>query len=255
MSVAVVLPARLASTRLANKLLLEAAGKTILEYTLDRAREAQKLSAGLITNILVAADDTKLITVAERAGARAVMTDPNHQSGTDRIAEAARSLKEQYIVKLQADEPEINPEYIVKTARLLTDDTRAPEMSTLATPIYDEEKWLKPNIVKVIVGNCGKALYFSRAPIPFVREAADANVLQIAGRRVYGFHHIGIYGYRAEFLQKYNSLPPSALEKMERLEQLRALDAGCTIKVAVVDSNPPGIDTAEDYAAFCKRVR
>jgi len=254
MSVAVVLPARLASTRLANKLLLEAAGKTILEHTLDRAREAQKLSAGLITNILVAADDAKLIAIAERAGARAVMTDPNHQSGTDRIAEAARGLKETYIVNLQADEPEINPEYIVKTARLLTDDPKAPEMSTLATPIYDEEKWLKPNIVKVIVGNCGKALYFSRAPIPFVREAADANAWQIAGRRVFGFHHIGIYGYRAEFLQKYNSLPPSALEKMERLEQLRALDAGCTIKVAVVDSNPPGIDTAEDYKAFLKRV-
>lgn len=253
MSVAVILPARLASTRLANKLLLEAAGKTILEHTLDRAREAQARSGGVITALLVAADDAKLIAVAERAGVKAVLTDPNHQSGTDRIAEAAQNVSEKYIVNLQADEPEIHPDYVVKAAKLLLSPD-APEMSTLATPIYDFEKWQKPNIVKVIVGNSGKALYFSRAPIPFLREESDAMAWQIAGRRVYGFHHIGIYGYRSEFLQKYKSLPPSALEKMERLEQLRVLDAGYTIKVNIVDNNPPGIDTPEDFENFLKRA-
>jgi 3-deoxy-manno-octulosonate cytidylyltransferase (CMP-KDO synthetase) len=253
MSVAVILPARMASTRLPGKLLLEAGGKTILEHTVERAKAARALSGGTITRILVAADDERLMSVAARAGVDAVMTDPNHPSGTDRVAEAARALDEEIIVNVQADEPEIDPASILRVAALLREDTRA-SMSTLATPIFDEDIWWKPNVVKVITSQTGNALYFSRSPIPHLREEADSGIFQMSGRRVYGLHHIGIYGYRAAFLQGYKTLPASILEKLERLEQLRALDAGHTIKVAIVDSNPPGIDTQADYEQFCNRI-
>ncbi|MCY3022468.1 MAG: 3-deoxy-manno-octulosonate cytidylyltransferase [Planctomycetota bacterium] len=255
MSVAVILPARLKSTRLPNKLLLEAAGKTILEHTVGRAREAQAASNGMITRVLVAADDEKLIAAAKRAGVEAVMTDPNHTSGTDRIAEAARSVREDIVVNLQADEPEIDPSCIVCVAALLAGQ-RAPRasMATLAVPIHDEQTWRAPNVVKVVVTKEGCALYFSRAPIPFVRDERDAAAWTMDGKRVYGLHHLGIYAYRREFLLAYKSLPESRLEKLERLEQLRALEAGHTIAVAVVAGNPPGIDTPDDYEAFCKRL-
>jgi 3-deoxy-manno-octulosonate cytidylyltransferase (CMP-KDO synthetase) len=253
MSVAIILPARLKSTRLPDKLLLEAAGKTILEHTLERAREAQAASKGLITRILVAADDQKLIAVAKRAGADAVMTDPNHASGSDRVAEAARTISEEIIVNLQADEPEIDPQSVLLAAKLLVESGGSAPMSTLAVPIFDEAEWKKSNIVKVIVSGSGDALYFSRAPIPFIREPNEAPPWTIGGKRVFGLHHLGLYAYRKDFLLGYKALPESKLEKLEKLEQLRAIEAGHKIKVGVVGSNPPGIDTPEDYAAFVKR--
>ena len=268
MSVAVVLPARLKSTRLPDKLLLEAGGKTILEHTIARAREAQAASQGMIARILVAADDEKLLAAARRAGAEAVMTDPDHTSGTDRIAEAARDLREDIIVNLQADEPELDPCSIILVAKLLeTEKIQNPEskiqnpqvpMATLAVPIFDEAEWKKTNVVKVVLGGNGNALYFSRAPIPFMRDEpgpSGRKVWCIDGRRVYGYHHVGLYAYRREFLLGYKALPKSKLERLEKLEQLRALEAGYMIKVGIVAANPPGIDTPEDYAAFVERVK
>ncbi len=254
MNAALVLPARLASTRLPNKLLLNDSGKTVLEHTLDRAREAMALSNGLIVRILVAADDERLIAAARRGGADAVLTRADHTSGTDRIAEAAEKLSEELIVNLQADEPEIDPANVVLAARLLAGSTESAPMSTLAVPIYDEEKFLKTSVVKVVVSGTGNALYFSRAPIPHLRDAADAHLLNVGGRRVYSYHHLGLYAYRRAFLLGYKNLPASLLEKLEKLEQLRALEAGHTIKVGIATSNPPGIDTPEDYAAFLKRI-
>lgn len=252
--VAVILPARLKSTRLPNKLLLEAAGQTILQHTIARAKEAQAASQGLITRVLVAADDQKLIAAATRAGVQAVMTDPNHSSGTDRIAEAARTLPEDVIVNLQADEPEIDPANIVLVARLLSEAGTQFPMATLAVPIHDEQTWRAPNVVKVVVDADACALYFSRAPIPFARNPDAEPVWKIRGQRVYGLHHLGLYAYRREFLLAYHSLPASKLEHLEKLEQLRALEAGCRIKVGIVAGNPPGIDTREEYEALLKRL-
>lgn len=256
MSVAIILPARLASTRLPNKLLLEAAGKTILEHTIARAQQAMAAAKGFITRIIVAADDPSLIAAAQRAGAQAVLTDPNHTSGTDRIAEAAKELKEDIVVNLQADEPEIDPNCLLLAASMLVSSPDTIKMSTLAVPIFDDAEYRKPNVVKVVVNAGGHAMYFSRAPIPFVREPGDptsANAWRIDGRRVFGLHHVGLYGYRRKFLLNYKHLPPSPLEQLEKLEQLRALEAGYTIKVGLIQSHPPGIDTPEDYQAFVAR--
>ncbi|HLX61794.1 MAG TPA: 3-deoxy-manno-octulosonate cytidylyltransferase [Planctomycetota bacterium] len=254
MHAAIVLPARLASTRLPNKLLLDRSGKTVLEHTLDRARTAQAASHGLISRILVAADDPQLIAAAQRAGIDAVMTRPDHASGTDRIAEAAEKLSEDIIINLQADEPEIDPANVVLVARLLAESTGAP-VSTLAVPIYENAQFLKTNVVKVIVASNGNALYFSRAPIPHVRDTEVAPVWVLNGKAVYGYHHLGLYAYRRAFLLGYKNLPASLLEKLEKLEQLRALEAGFAIKVGIVQSNPPGIDTPEDYEAFLARIK
>jgi len=254
MSVAIILPARLASTRLPNKLLLDRSGKTVLEHTIDRAFEA--ISQGLVARIIVATDNRLIAEAANRANVEAVMTSPDHTSGTDRIAEVAANLKEEIIVNLQADEPEIDPKNIRAVAQLLSAPEKAP-MATLAVPIFDESLWQKSSVVKVVVSGNGHAMYFSRATIPFVRDDSPpaAPLWQENGRRVFGLHHVGIYAYRRDFLLGYKSLPASKLEQLEKLEQLRALEAGHSIKVAVVEHNPPGIDTPEDYEAFLQRLK
>jgi 3-deoxy-manno-octulosonate cytidylyltransferase (CMP-KDO synthetase) len=253
MSVAIVLPARLKSTRLPNKLLLNRTGKTLLEHSIDRAKLAQAAYPKLFTTIRVACDDEQLIVAAKRAGVDAVMTDPNHQSGTDRIAEAAKDLKEEIIVNLQADEPEIELEYVRKVAELLNHADSSATMGTLATYIHDEATFRNPNVVKVIVDNLPtRAIYFSRAPIPFSRDGASYGG---PGKHIYGLHHIGIYSYRHDFLNKFVTLPPSRLEQVEKLEQLRALENGATIGIALVPKHFPGIDTPEDYEAFLQRQK
>jgi 3-deoxy-manno-octulosonate cytidylyltransferase (CMP-KDO synthetase) len=255
MSVAVILPARLQSTRLPNKLLLTAGGKTILEHTIARAKEA--VAAGLDARIIVAADDEQLMAVAKRAGVDAVLTRRDHTSGTDRIAEAAATLKEDIIVNLQADEPEIDPRSIQLVAGLLSATGETAPMATLAVPIFDAAEWKKSNVVKVVVSGNGRALYFSRAPIPLIRDEPDPasrKAWTIGGKRVYGLHHLGIYAYTRAFLLSYKTLPASKLETLEKLEQLRALEAGYAIKVGIVERNPPGIDTPEDFEAFVKRL-
>ena len=254
MKVAIVLPARLASTRLPQKLLLAATGKTVLEHTLERAQAAQAASGGLITRVLVAADDPKLVAIAQRAGAAAVLTSPRHPSGTERIAEAAANLEEEIIINVQADEPEIDPASILRVASLLCAPGERAPMATLAKPLFDRDLWLKPSVVKVVVSAAGYALYFTRAAVPFVRDGGGAApALTVGGQRAWGLHHLGLYAYRRAFLLAYAALPPSQLEQLEKLEQLRALEAGHRIRVGLVESGPPGIDTAEDYAAFVAR--
>jgi 3-deoxy-manno-octulosonate cytidylyltransferase (CMP-KDO synthetase) len=255
MNVAIVLPARLKSTRLPNKLLLNRTGKTLLEHSIDRAKLAQAAYPKLFTTIRVACDDEQLIVAAKRAGVDAVMTDRNHQSGTDRIAEAAKDLKEEIIVNLQADEPEIELEYVRKVAELLQRADTPAVMGTLATFIYDETTFRNPNVVKVVVDDIPtRAIYFSRAPIPYSREGLPYG--GPTGKHVYGLHHIGIYSYRHEFLNRFVTLPqPSRLEQVEKLEQLRALENGATIGIALVPKHFPGIDTPEDYEAFLQRQK
>jgi 3-deoxy-manno-octulosonate cytidylyltransferase (CMP-KDO synthetase) len=266
MSVAIVLPARLKSTRLPNKLLLSATGKTLLEHTIGRAKVAQALYPRLFTTIRVACDDEQLVAAAKRTGVDAVMTSPDHQSGTDRIAEAATDLKEEIIVNLQADEPEVDPEFLHSVSWPLTQtDDKIPGISsvsitTLATFIFDEATFKNPNVVKVTLANNRRALYFSRSPIPYPRDGDRADFIRFKDekgveQRVFGFHHIGIYGYRREFLAKFVALRPSVNEQIERLEQLRALDNGYAIQVSLMDSHVPGIDTQEDYEAFVARFK
>ena len=266
MSVAVVLPARLESTRLREKLLLNRTGRTLLEHTLERAKEAQHAQPGAVTTVLVACDDPRLSEAAGRAGVRAVLTRKDHPSGTDRIAEAAEGLNEDLIVNLQADEPELEPELILRLVELMAaaPAQRFP-VGTLCAPIYDEAAFQAPNVVKVILDGFDarrswhRALYFSRAPIPFVRDTAptpDGWTMSDpsgASRRVLGWHHIGMYAYRREFLKTFCALPPASLEKREKLEQLRVLENGYEMAVAVCHAHPPGIDTPEDYEAFVSR--
>ena len=244
-----ILPARLASTRLERKLLLAETGKPLLAHTVECALAAAAASRGAITRVLVAADCPELAAAARAAGAEAVLTDPGHPSGTDRIAEAARGVREDVVINLQADEPEMPAAAVLELAGLLL-DSPGEVMATLAAPIGAPEDLHNPNVVKVVLSGDGHALYFSRAPIPWARDG-------LSGRDPTGvaLRHFGIYAYRREFLLGYSKLPASRLEQIEKLEQLRALEAGHRIACAVVDSVPEGIDTPESYAAFVKRCR
>jgi 3-deoxy-manno-octulosonate cytidylyltransferase (CMP-KDO synthetase) len=246
---ALILPARLESTRLRHKLLMADTGRPLLAHTVERALEVMAASAGRISRVLVAADCAELVEAARGAGAEAVLTDPGHRSGTDRIAEAAADLPEEVIINLQADEPEIPVDAVLKLADLIL---AAPDevMATLATPIFSEPELNSPSVVKVVLDSCGHALCFSRAPIPFARDGRDTG----PGLPI-GLRHMGIYAYRKTFLLGYSSLPASELEATEKLEQLRALQAGHRIACAVVERIPEGIDTPETYAAFVRRWR
>ncbi len=253
MTTAVVIPARLESMRLARKLLLAESGMPLVAHTVRRVLDAVEESGGAITRVVVAADDEALCTAARLAGAEAVLTRRDHASGTDRIAEVASGMTEDFIVNVQGDEPEIATSHVL-TAALLLEGATEP-MGTLAYAVRDEEAFRDPNLVKVVVDNDGRALYFSRSPIPFPREGGATGSAGLA-EGVWGLGHVGVYAYRREFLVEYSSLPASGLEARERLEQLRALEAGHRVRVAIVEP-PEGrpVDTREEYDAFLRRLR
>jgi len=268
-----VIPARYSSTRLAGKVLAKDTGKFLIQHTYEQACKAK-----LPEKVIIAADDEKIVAAAKSFGAECVLTSVEHKSGTDRIAEAVADLDVDIIVNIQGDEPEIDPAYIDKVARLLVDN---PDylMATLAAPIKTAADVANPNIVKVIVASCvvrhascekemdsrlrgndktryairntqydaGLAIYFSRAPIPYNREKAGIGDLNQYLR------HLGIYAYRKEFLIRITSLPQTPLEKIEKLEQLRAIENGYGILVGKVEHTTDGIDTPEQYAEFVKR--
>jgi 3-deoxy-manno-octulosonate cytidylyltransferase (CMP-KDO synthetase) len=242
-----VIPARLQSTRLPRKLLLDETGRPLIQYVWDAARQSKSLSA-----VLVATDSTEMADAVRRFAGRAEMTG-EHPSGTDRIAEVVRrSLPDaEIIVNIQGDEPELDPAHIDRLVALLRDHPAA-QMATLATPITSAGQVLAPSCVKVVCAQDGRALYFSRAPIPFSRDQAPAEVLK-SGHPSPWLLHIGIYAYRRDFLLDLTQRPPSRLEQLEKLEQLRALEAGASIQVGVVEHPAVGIDTPEDYAQFVRR--
>jgi 3-deoxy-manno-octulosonate cytidylyltransferase (CMP-KDO synthetase) len=237
-----VIPARLGSTRLPRKLLLRETGKSLIQHTYESASRARRPSG-----IIVATDHVEILREVQSFGGQAVMTDPAAPSGTDRVAEVARGLGDaDIIVNVQGDEPELAGESIDLAIKLLEDD-RSVEMATLATPIRDRHQWEDPACVKVVFDCHGKALYFSRSPIPHPRQWEDGMFYADPPR----FHqHVGIYAYRRDFLLKMAAMPPSPLEKLEKLEQLRVLEAGYSILVGVVDDPTFGIDTPEDYREF-----
>lgn len=239
-----VIPARLASTRLPRKLLLAETGKTVLQHTWENARRAKSLS-----EVLIAADGPEIAAAARAFGARCVLTG-EHPSGTDRIAEVARKHlpDADLLVNIQGDEPELDPAQIDLLVRTLAGSNA--EMATLGTPIRSRAELDSPSCVKIALAGDGRALYFSRSPVPFVRDANTDNLL--AGDTPW-LLHLGVYAYRRDFLLRLTELPPSRLETLEKLEQLRALEAGAAIKVAVVEHRAVGIDTPDDYARFVAR--
>lgn len=242
----VVIPARHASTRLPGKPLLDIAGKPMI------VRVAEQAVASGAVEICVATDHPEIAEVVEGHGFDVMMTRADHASGTDRIAEVVQSKgwgDDTIIVNVQGDEPLISPALIREVASNLAGHADAA-IATACHPIHDKPSMLNPNIVKVVTDKYGYALYFSRAPIPYPRDAFAADADMPAGLPV--FRHIGIYAYRADFLKAYASLPPAGIETFEALEQLRALWHGYRISVAVTPDAPAsGVDTAEDL----ERVR
>jgi 3-deoxy-manno-octulosonate cytidylyltransferase (CMP-KDO synthetase) len=238
----VVIPARYASTRLPGKPLLAIAGKPMIAHVCERAQEAGA------EEIIVATDDQRIFQTVCALGIKAVMTRPDHQSGTERIAEVAQHYgwaSDEIIVNLQGDEPLIPPAIIREVAVALAGQERAG-IATLAAKIIDSEEIFNPNAVKVVLNKAGYALYFSRAPIPWEREAFANSGRNPSGAMAY-LRHIGLYAYRVDFLTRYCSWEPSPLESVEALEQLRILWHGETVLVKVVDKTPQaGVDTQED---------
>lgn len=242
----IVIPARLASTRLPRKLLLCETGKPVIQHTYEAA-----MGASRPLGICVAADHDEIAVAVHSFGGRVVMTDPQAASGTDRVAEVARSMPEiDVFVNVQGDEPEISAAAIDLVVDML-ERHPAAMMSTLATPIRTRQQLEDPACVKVVCNAASEALYFSRSPIPHARQWDDQ--LLHADPPCY-LQHLGLYAYRRSFLLQMAELPPSPLEEIEKLEQLRVLAAGQTILVGVVDEPSIGIDTLDDYRAFVSRV-
>jgi 3-deoxy-manno-octulosonate cytidylyltransferase (CMP-KDO synthetase) len=246
--VTAIIPARFSSTRLPGKLLLSLAGKPLILHTVEQAKLARNVS-----RVIVATDSEKILKVVEASGNEAVLTSANHQSGSDRIAEVAANLPENsIIVNVQGDEPVISPRTIEKAVEaILADD--AADITTTCEKIEDWRDVLSPDVVKVVTDNNNFALYFSRSPIPFPRERVQRNkTLENALRNepeLLGLFrkHTGLYVYRREFLLKFTKLPQTRLEKIEMLEQLRALENGAGIKVIETEESSIGVDTKEDF--------
>ncbi len=239
----VVIPARYASARLPGKALLSISGKPLVQWVYERAVRS------LATEVLIATDDLLIVSAAHSFGAESVMTSSTHASGTDRIAEVARIRgwpEDDIVVNVQGDEPLIPPALIDQVAEVLEANEQA-HVATLATPVLSLHEFLDPNAVKVVTDAAGRALYFSRAPIPWNRDGAPSGMgsqRSFAGAR----RHVGIYAYRVGALVRLAALPPSTLEVSEKLEQLRALESGFEIRVAETLERPgPDVNTAADF--------
>jgi 3-deoxy-manno-octulosonate cytidylyltransferase (CMP-KDO synthetase) len=243
----IVIPARLASTRLPRKLLLAETGKPLIQHTYEAAQRAR-----LPQTVCVATDHADILAAVQAFGGQAEMTSPECASGTDRVAEVARRRPEvDVFVNVQGDEPEIAGASIDLAVQLLEQNPQAV-MSTLATPIRSRRQFEDRACVKVVFDAAGRALYFSRSPIPCARDW-DERLLE--AEPPHFFQHVGLYAYRRDFLLRLAEIPQAPLEKLERLEQLRVLHAGFSILVGVIRENTFGIDTPEDYAAFVAKCR
>jgi 3-deoxy-manno-octulosonate cytidylyltransferase (CMP-KDO synthetase) len=235
-----IIPARFASTRFPGKPLALIAGKPLLQHVWERCRRARRLDA-----IVIATDDMRIASAAFDWGAEVALTSPKHASGTDRIAEVARSASEfSYIFNIQGDEPLIDPRLIDRLVHKLGADRRIG-MVTAAHPFEDVSAVASPHQVKVVTDRAGRALYFSRSPIPYLRDRGT-------GYRV--LRHQGLYGFRRETLLQFVQWKPSPLERAESLEQLRALENGVTVHVLVTKQGSPGIDTPKDAAALERKL-
>ncbi len=236
--VLVVIPARYASRRLPGKPLIELAGKPMIQHVVERARRATSAQ-----RVLVATDDERIARAVTDFGGEAVLTRSEHRSGTERLAEVAARIPAAIYVNVQSDEPLIEPGAIDLAAGLLLAEPGLG-LATLAAPLRDARQLLEPSVVKVVTDFEGNALYFSRAPIPWVQNPDQAD-------RARYLRHLGLYAYRRETLLEYPTLPPGELEQIEQLEQLRWLENGYRMRVALTVSEAVGVDTPEDV----ERVR
>jgi 3-deoxy-manno-octulosonate cytidylyltransferase (CMP-KDO synthetase) len=241
----VVIPARFGSTRFPAKILAAETGRPLVQHVVDQVRRCRRVG-----EVIVATDDQRIVAALRPFETKCVMTSPAHQSGTDRVAEVARTLAADVdiVVNVQGDEPEIEPETVDRLVERLGAHPDE-DMATAATRFAPGQDPANPNLVKVVMRPDGRAVYFSRCPIPFPRDPT-------AGGARPAYHlHLGIYAYRREFLLKFASWPPTPLEMTEKLEQLRALEHGRSIHVLEVSRATHGIDTPEQYAEFVRRYR
>ena len=232
-----VIPARLGSTRLAQKVLLDINGKPMLQYVWEAAKKAKALD-----DVIIATDNEIVINAVSRFGAKVVLTSVDHKSGTDRVTEVVNPLDVKVVVNIQGDEPLIHPSMINELAMALLGDSELV-MATLAKRITDEKEIHDPNIVKVALDKEGFALYFSRAAIPYTREPETGFLTQSH------YKHIGIYAYTKDFLFTFANMPQSKLEQIEKLEQLRVLENGYKIKVIETKYETKSVDVQEDLDA------
>lgn len=248
MNFTVIIPARYGSTRLPGKALIDLCGRTLIERVHDRALESGASA------VIIATDDPRIESVAQQFNARVVMTSPTHASGTERIAEVVERLAlapDAVVVNLQGDEPLMSGAVLRQVATLLGSDQDC-EMATICEPITEAADVFDPNVVKVVLDARGRALYFSRAPIPWARGVFGLNAAAALPPTQPYYRHIGLYAYRAGFLSTYAQMAPSPLEATEALEQLRVLHAGMSIAIAPACAPTGfGVDTPDD----AERVR
>jgi len=241
----IVIPARYDSTRLPGKPLLDIAGKPLIQRVYDCALDAK------IGEVVIATDDARIQSIAEAFGARVVMTRSDHESGTDRLAEVVEKLEldeDEIVVNLQGDEP-LMPAALIQQVAGLLDSKQDAVVATACHAITDGKELIDANAVKVVLDHEGYALYFSRAPIPYPRNANLMNVDQFFTETIKAYRHIGLYAYRAGFIRSYTQWQPAAIEQTEKLEQLRVLWRGYRIAVVIAKSLPgPGVDTESDLA-------
>lgn len=230
-----IIPARYASTRFPGKSLALISGKPMIQWVYERT-----ISCPIISQAIVATDDERIVQAVQAFGGNVMLTQPDHPSGTDRVAEVAAQIDADLIINVQGDEPFVQAAQLQQLASLFTDP--AVDIATLAHPISDEQSIFSPNVVKVVCDARQKALYFSRAPIPFLRGLPQEDW----GQHKQHFQHLGIYAYRQSVLQAITQLPVGNLEQLESLEQLRWLEAGYHISVAETSFRSIGVDTPED---------
>lgn len=245
MKISAVIPARYGSKRFEGKPLADILGKPMIQHVYEGVCQSK-----LIDQVIVATDDQRIMDTIKSFGGKGVLTSSEHLTGTDRVAEVARKLSSEIIVNVQGDEPLIKGHVIDQAIRPLMRDENL-SMSSLMTKIEEVKNWLNPHIVKVVVDKNGFALYFSRSPIPFPRdlhidqlESHPFGTKRPLPKRI--FKHIGVYVFRRKFLLRFSKMKPTPLEKLEKLEQLRALENGYRIKLIAVDYEPLCVDTPED---------
>ncbi len=231
--VVIAIPARFGSSRFPGKVTALLAGKPVIQHVYEACLKTE------LGPVVIATENQQVVDTCNSFGAKAIITSDQCQSGTDRIFEATQGGNEQFIINVQGDEPFINPQTIIKIAEVLRNDP-ACDIATAVMATTDDAKIDNPNCVKAVLGKDMRALYFSRSRVPFKREPAAEN------KDFIYWHHCGIYGYRKEALKRFVSLPQSPLEKVEKLEQLRALEDGMTIKCVQIEPAGPAIDTKED---------
>jgi 3-deoxy-manno-octulosonate cytidylyltransferase (CMP-KDO synthetase) len=248
MKIIAVIPARYASTRFPGKALAEIDGRPMIQHVYERTAQSR-----LVTRTIVATDDKRIADAVTQIGGEAVMTSVNHETGTDRLAEVAAGLDADIIVNVQGDEPLIDPA-MIDAAILPFLEEPGLRMGTLKTRIKCLHDFLSPNVVKVVTDNFGNALYFSRSPLPFFRDKwKDLKDESFCSGKLLCYKHVGLYVYRRDFLLSYAVMPPTFLEISEKLEQLRALENGISIRVVETEFESIGVDTPDDLVKAQER--